>query len=297
LPKLRKNRLLAVLGVVLLALSLAASVVAAQEESAEQVDVPKYERLPELPFPPGEKIFYTIRWSVFTVGSAEMELIGPVERDGEQVWQLVMTARTNGFADKIFKVRDYNAVWVDEDFTHPVYYVKNQKEGSTDRDVVVTFDWVNNKAQYSSGGEAREPIDVMPDSWDPLGITYAVRTMKLDGVSHLSIPSTDGKKSAITEIEVSGVESVKVPAGRFDVIVMSPDTKDLGGVFKKSDDAGIKIWFTNDERHIPVKMASKVVVGSFVAEMERIEGPGAEKYNPPAEDEDDKSFNPRRRGR
>jgi hypothetical protein len=285
--------LLAVVCVALLALGAGRAALAA--DAADAPPAPRYERLPELPFKPGEKIFYNIRWGIFDVGTATMEFNGPLDRDGQKVWQIVLKAETNGFADKIFKVRDYNAVWVDEAFTHPVYYVKNQKEGSTDREVIVTFDWVNNKARYSNRDEVREPINVLPDSWDPLAITYAVRNLKLDGVTHLSIPSTDGKKSTMTEIEVSGVEQVKVPAGRFDVLVLSPDTKDLGGVFKKSKDAGIKIWFTNDERHLPIKMASKVVVGSFVAEMQRIEGPGAEKYNPAPEEEQPPPA-PRKRG-
>jgi len=230
-------------------------------------------RLEALPFQPGEKIHYTIRWGIFTVGSATMSYVGPVERDGEENWQVILEARTNSFADAIFKVRDWNAVWVDRDFTRPLYYEKKQNEGSTHRDVVVTFDWEGNKAQYSDKGEARAAIDIQPGSWDPLGITYAVRTLDLTGVTHLSIPSTDGKKCVSTEISVSGPVSVKVPAGRFQALLLAPDTKDLGGVFKKSDKAGISIWFSNDARHIPVRMASRVAVGSFVAEMTSVELP------------------------
>jgi hypothetical protein len=33
-------------------------------------------------------------------------------------------------------------------------------------------------------------------------------------------------------------------------------------------------------RHVPVRMASSVAVGSFVAEIERMEGPGSEAYSP-----------------
>jgi len=291
----RMRRLLPGLAACFAFLALGIGMAARVADETDLPPHPDYERLSELPFKPGEKITYNIRWSFIDVGTATLEFNGPIEREGQKVWQIVLRAQTNGFADKIFKVRDYNAVWVDEDFTHPVYYVKNQKEGSTDREVIVTFDWVNNKARYSDRGNAREPIDIMPGSWDPLAITYAVRNLNLDAGEHLSIPSTDGKKCTMTEIDISGVEQVKVPAGNFDVLVLSPDTKDLGGVFKKSDDAGIKIWFTNDERHIPVRMASRVVVGSFVAEMQRVEGPGAEKYNAAPED-DQKPASPRKRG-
>jgi hypothetical protein len=252
-----------------------------EDDSDNQTET-EYRKLSDLPFAPGEKIYYTLRWGIFDVGRAVLEFSGPLSRDGEEVWMIEMTAETNSFADKIFKVRDYNAVWVDKEFTKPVYYVKNQNEGSTHHDVVVTFDWENNKAQYSDKGIARAPIDIEPGSWDPLAITYAVRNLDLNGLDHVSMPSTDGKKSTHTEINLSGPDSIRVPAGRFETIVLRPDTKDLGGVFKKSRNAGITIWFTNDARHLPIRMASKVIVGSFVAEMDHIEGPGSEDYNPPS---------------
>lgn len=266
-----------------LAASLALSSDAAENECAqpppEESATPEYKRLEELPFPPGEKIYYTIRWGIFDVGHAVLQFSGPYSRDGEEVWMIEMTAETNSFADKIFKVRDYNAVWVDKEFTKPLYYVKKQDEGGSHRDVVVTFDWKNNKAQYSNKGVARDPIDITPGSWDPLAITYAVRALNLDGLEHVSVPSTDGKKNAMTEIVLEGPERIKVPAGKFESLILKPDTKDLGGVFKKSKNAGITLWFTNDERHLPIRMASRVLVGSFVAEMTRIEGPGSDDYN------------------
>jgi hypothetical protein len=43
--------------------------------------------------------------------------------------------------------------------------------------------------------------------------------------------------------------------------------KDVKGVFEKSKDAKMFIWVTADERRMLVKLKSKVVVGSFVAEL------------------------------
>jgi hypothetical protein len=267
------------LAVALCCMVVGAGFAAEVQADAAEAQAHDNKRLPELPFKPGEKIYYSIRWSVFDVGTATMEFVGPVQFEGQEAWQIILTAQTNSFADKIYKVRDYNVVWVDKEFTRPLYYVKNQNEGGTHREVAVTFDWDKCKVQYSDKGVAREPIDIKPGSWDPLGITYAVRALDLGYVTHLSIPATDGKKSTTTEIAIVPAEKIRIPAGRFDTVVLVPDTKDLGGVFRKSTDAGIKIWFTDDARHIPVRMASRVAVGSFVAEMVRIEGPGADAYN------------------
>jgi len=41
----------------------------------------------------------------------------------------------------------------------------------------------------------------------------------------------------------------------------------VGVVFEKSKNAKIQVWVTADKRRMPVKIKSKVVVGSFVGEL------------------------------
>ena len=84
---------------------------------------------------------------------------------------------------------------------------------------------------------------------------------------------TDGVKCVIGKATVVGRETVTVPAGTFDTYLVEPDLEHVGGVFKKSKDAKLKVWVTADERRIPVKVASRVVVGNFYAELERLSAP------------------------
>jgi hypothetical protein len=43
--------------------------------------------------------------------------------------------------------------------------------------------------------------------------------------------------------------------------------KTLSGVFKKSPKGILRVWYSNDKRRIPIKISSKVVVGSFTAKL------------------------------
>jgi hypothetical protein len=54
--------------------------------------------------------------------------------------------------------------------------------------------------------------------------------------------------------------------------LVEPDLKHVGGVFKKSKNAKLRIWVTADARRIPVKIESEVIVGSFVGELVSAEG-------------------------
>ena len=43
--------------------------------------------------------------------------------------------------------------------------------------------------------------------------------------------------------------------------------KDLSGVFKKSPKGILRVWYSADERRIPLRISSKVIVGSFTAKL------------------------------
>jgi hypothetical protein len=48
---------------------------------------------------------------------------------------------------------------------------------------------------------------------------------------------------------------------------VEPELRYIGGVFEKSKDAELNVWVTADEQRLPVKIKSKVIIGSFVAEL------------------------------
>ena len=85
-------------------------------------------------------------------------------------------------------------------------------------------------------------------------------------------PVTDGKKCVIGSGKVIKREIIKLKSKQYDTYLLEPELKDLSGVFRKSKDATIKIWVTADKRKIPIRIKSKVVVGSFVGELAAAEG-------------------------
>jgi hypothetical protein len=85
---------------------------------------------------------------------------------------------------------------------------------------------------------------------------------------------TDGKKHVLGVAEVVRRETITVPAGTFDTFLIEPDLAQVGGVFEKSPDAKIQLWVSADHRRLPVKLKSKVVVGSFSGELVSMAGAG-----------------------
>ena len=66
---------------------------------------------------------------------------------------------------------------------------------------------------------------------------------------------------------------MRTPAGVFDTVVVEPTIEGVGGVFRKSRKAKLRIWFTDDGRRMPVRFSTEVAVGRFTMELDR-SGPG-----------------------
>lgn len=210
---------------------------------------------------------YSLRWEKVPAGEAVLEVLGEHEMsDGRPALHFRMTAKTNAFVDLFYKVRDQVDSFTDPSIQRSLLYLKKQREGGYKRDITVTFDWSKLQARYHNKVNGyKEPIRIMPGTYDPLSIYYAFRDKDLSvGGSHL-LPVTDGVKMVIGRADVVGRETVTVPAGTYDCFVVKPELKHLGGVFKKSPDAELIIWVSADSRKIPVMISSKVVVGRFFA--------------------------------
>jgi len=215
----------------------------------------------------GERLTYSLRWEKIPAGEAELRVVGGHELDdGQSALHFRMTARTNSFVDLFYKVRDQVDAYTDPAVEQSLLYLKKQREGSYKRDITVTFDWDRLQARYHNKVNGyKDPIRVLPGTYDPLSIFYAFRERDLRvGESYL-LPVTDGVKMIIGRADVTGRETVEVPAGVFDCFVVKPELKHLGGVFKKSPDAELIIWVTADQRKLPVMISSKVAVGRFYA--------------------------------
>jgi len=228
------------------------------------------------PFSPGERLTFQVKWCFIPAGKVVLEILPTEIIGGVKSYHFVLTAKTYPFIDLFYKVRSRIDAYTDIGITHSILY-KKQKRGRTKRSVIVNFNWEKQEAQYSNFGEKREPISLLPGSFDPWSVFYAFRLHDLKENKWITAPVTDGKKCVIGEAKVVKREQIKLPSGTYDTYLVEPDLRHIGGVFEKSKDAKLKIWVTADARRIPVKIKSKVIVGSFVGELISAEniGPGA----------------------
>ena len=228
------------------------------------------------PFYPGEKLTFEAKWSFIPAGEAILEILPIETTNGVRAYHFVMTAKTYPYIDLFYKVRYRIDAYTDLDITRSLLY-EEKKEGKSKKDIVVKFNWKKHEAQYSNFGNKRKPISIMPGSFDPLSVFYAFRLNDLKDNRELKAPVTDGKKCIMGKAKVVKRETITVPSGTYDTYLVEPDLEHIGSVFDKTKNAKVKIWVTADPRRIPVKIKSKVALGSFVGELVSVEGTGGDK--------------------
>ena len=91
--------------------------------------------------------------------------------------------------------------------------------------------------------------------------------MKIGDKVHLENFYKD--KTYPLDILYRGKETISVKAGKFDCIILEPLVME-GGLFKS--EGSIVVWLSDDTLKIPVKVKTKVLIGSIDAELSSYTG-------------------------
>ena len=211
-----------------------------------------------LPFAPGEDLTFGVKYGVVRAGDARLAVEAGKSPD---LYRLLSTAKSSRFFDTFFPVDDRVVSDWSPSLRVPMHFEKRSREGKYRKDVSYRFDHDRGIALYANG--RREKIS--PGTQDVLSAFYLMRTHKLVPGTTFEIPNhADGKNYELV-VKVHERETVTVPAGRFACVVVEPLLR-TSGLFKQ--EGRLLIWVTDDARHMPVLMKSKIAVGSIVAELE-----------------------------
>jgi hypothetical protein len=221
----------------------------------------------DLPFRQGEKMVYQARWGVVSAGQSVIEILPDQIVNDVKTWHFAMTTTTNAGMDMIYKVREHKESYMDLTRMRTVLY-KEKEEGNHPRDVVVTYDWAKGTVTRYENGNMGDTISIPAGTIDPLGLFFFIRMNKLKLGEVLEFPVTDGKKYWDTKATVVRKEQLTINGKSYDTFVVMPDMKRLEDVFKtKNEQPDLMVWFSADDRQVPVKIESKVIIGTFVFEL------------------------------
>ena len=200
----------------------------------------------------GETLDYDLVWLKMTGGRARMT-ISPQPADASN-YRITSLAKSSSTFSHIYHVRDeIESVIVRASFS-TIRYHKSLLEGSHHKDDTTTF---ANGIATRKGKTYTVPTPV----FDPLSLMYYMRTQDLAPGRVMRYTVFADKKLYDVVARVTKRERIDSPAGRFDTIVVEPDMN-AGGLYR-DEESKLTIWYSDDERHIPVRIRSDVKIGAI----------------------------------
>lgn len=218
-------------------------------------------------FKEGEKLTFDVNYGFVTAGIATMEIAKIKRISGRRAYNVVFEVNTVPSFDWIFKVRDHYETYLDVEGLFPWRFEQHIREGSFSRDFSAFFDQRRHKAKTSSGEyEVPEYVNDILSAFY-LARTFDYSSMEVDDM----VLMQNFYKDKVYDLNVKylGKDRVSVEAGTFDCIVVEPLVQE-GGLFKS--EGSITVWLTDDDLRVPVKVKTKVVIGSIDSELTKYEG-------------------------
>lgn len=219
------------------------------------------------PFAVGEKLLFDVNYGFITAGKAEMSIPRLDTVLGAVTYKVQFTVRTTPTFDFFFEVRDRYETYLDTAGIFPWRFEQHIKEGKFTRDYTAVFDQVKKIAKTAEGD-----FPITPHVHDIMSAFYYARTVDYSNYrpgSRIHLQNFYRGVENPLDVKYIGRQKISVSAGTFNCIIIEPLVKE-GGLFKS--EGRILIWLSDDELKIPVKVNTKVVIGSIDAELREYSG-------------------------
>lgn len=211
-----------------------------------------------------EKFYYDIYWMGIYVGNAVIEAV-----NNGGIIRITSEVHSAPFISTFYEVEDYAESRVKDG--RPFNFRIRQHEGKYRSDKETIFDADNKKITYYDYLKGTKDEHIVGDSmfWDVISGFYHLRTRGLEPETTVFVDIFDSNKVLNAEVNVLGRESVKfIGKGDIDAIVVKPILKS-DGLFQNKGD--IRIWLSDDENRMPVRVETKVSIGNVTAALRRVE--------------------------
>lgn len=214
---------------------------------------------PGFQFPYGQNLSFVGEWRFFTAGTATVR----VERAGAQN-HVTVTADASGVVALLYRVQDRFESYFDGKTLCSTKLIKHVDEGSHRRDTVITYDYARGKSvldehNLKTNQQKKVENDIPACVTDVVsGILY-VASLPLQPGGVYIFPVNDGGNTVTVQASVEGKEQIKTPAGTFQTIRVGSE----GNSAVLKNRGRMWIWYTDDDRHLPVQMRAKLFWGTL----------------------------------
>jgi hypothetical protein len=225
---------------------------------AQQV-VPLSPPKPGFSFPQKQTLVYSVDWRVFPAGTAVLHF----EATGNQE-RITANADTVGAINLLFHVGDKFQSTLDRDKGCTYEFDKQTVEGRRQINSTLKLDYAQGKSildekNLVTGQSKHLEVPISGCLTDLLtGVFYASSQPMVVGQTFV-LPVVDAMHTVPVTMKVEGREEIKTALGTFKTVRVEPTAE--AGVVKNR--GNIWIWYTDDDRHLPVQMRARLFWGTI----------------------------------
>jgi hypothetical protein len=206
-----------------------------------------------VPFTVGERLVYDVKFGALKVGRGTMEVLDTVSLRGRPAWHTRFRVRGGV---PFYRVDDVLESWIDRADFNSLRFVQDFDEGGKSRER--RFEIFPERAVFQENDKAEESSIANP--LDDGSFLYFIRTIPLEVGRTYEFHRYFRPDRNPVVVKVLGRETITVPAGRFQTLVIQPIIKSKG-IFSENGQA--RIWLSDDDSRIMVQMKSRTRIGSL----------------------------------
>lgn len=221
-------------------------------------------------FPVGERSVYDVRVALGRVraprplGEASLAVEETDTVSGAEAYRLAL--EMEGGIPLVYRMDDRKVSWVATDPLRTLRFEEHLRQGDYRRDRQCRMrQEAGRYSCYEEGEdgdwrplEDAQDVEMPEAALDEVALLYLVRTMPLEVGRTYRFDRLFEQDGNPVVLEVLRRETVRVPAGRFETIVVRP-VVETGGLF--GDEGRAEVYMTDDDRRLIVKIASTMKVG------------------------------------
>jgi hypothetical protein len=214
---------------------------------------------PGFSFPQKQTLTYEVDWRVFPAGTAVLHFEAAGDRE-----RITANADTSGAINLIFHVSDRfqssfdRAKGCTDDFNKQTIEGRRQVSSTLHLDYNQNHSILNEK-NLVTGQAKRVESPISGCLTDLLTGVFYASSQPIELGHSFVMPVVDAMNVVPVTMKVEGREEVKTPLGTFKTLRVEPTAS--AGVVKNR--GNIWIWYTDDERHLPVQMRARLFWGTI----------------------------------
>jgi Protein of unknown function (DUF3108) len=225
-----------------------------------------------VPFKVGERLTYDVTWSTFLVAGTAYATVAARQDGGGggPAYQIVADGRPVPLLQRLYNIYYKMESMLDTVTLLPQRMSLYSEERTGKRLANTRFDRPKQKAFFElddAGTPLKSELDVPPQVQDGLSAVYVLRAMNFKAGDRISMPVTDDGNVYTVQGDPIAVEQVRVPLGAMEAWRVNVSVVDAAGQPAISDAA---VWYSTDERRLPVKLQGRLPVGHFVLVLREI---------------------------